>query len=162
MLKEPELFVGGGYGTPYSQGMSWAKKKSRLQSQRCGSPLGKSLLEIAPAHCPQNRAKVSSVVHLRVFHWEFPALPPSEPCSNIKHSHADKMLKQVSQNALSPVSEMLAFTVSYVCDMKNILRNILAKKTLVHQDIARKHRQKNKEPLAQTSSTNIFSYFLQN
>ena len=61
------------------------------------------------------------------------------------------MLKQVSQNALSPVSEMLAFTVSYVCDMKNILRNILAKKT------ARKNRQKNKEPLAQTSSTNIFS-----
>lgn len=137
-------------------GQKLSKKKSHLQSQRCGSPLGKSLLEIAPAHCPQNRAKVSSVVHLRVFHWEFPALPPSEPCSNIKHSHADKMLKQVSQNALSPVSEMLAFTVSYVCDMKNILRNILAKKT------ARKHRQKNKEPLAQTSSTNIFSYFLQN
>ena len=72
------------------------------------------------------------------------------------------MLKQVSQNALSPVSEMLAFTVSYVCDMKNILRNILAKKTLVHQDIARKNHQKNKETLAQTSSTNIFSYFLQN
>ena len=58
------------------------------------------------------------------------AWPPSshrtsETCSNIEHSpHADKMLKQVSQNALSPVSEMLAFTVSYVCDMNNILRYI--------------------------------------
>lgn len=95
------------------------------------------------------------------------AWPPSshrtsETCSNIEHSpHADKMLKQVSQNALSPVSETLAFTVSYVCDMNNILRYILAKKTLVHPDIARlkeagkKHRHKNKEPFAQTYSPKL-------